>query len=856
MVKPVATVSVVPNLPEPLQRLHELAYNLRWAWHEETIALFRRLDRDLWETTGHNPVRMLGIIDQSRLEAACEDAAFMAHFHRVCNDFDEYMNPETTWFEHQHGAENLPRIAYFSMEFGITESLQNYSGGLGVLSGDHLKSASDLGVPLVGVGLLYQEGYFRQYLNSDGYQQELYPINDFANLPLTLQRDASGAPIMISVPLPGHELKAVIWKVQVGRVPLFLLDSNIPANAHEEDRNLTDRLYGGDRRTRIRQEILMGIGGIRALDALNLRPSICHMNEPHAAFLALERVRLFMKEHEVDFQQASAITSVSNIFTTHTPVPAGLERFGFDLIDEHFTDFYHSLGLTRDQFVDLGRENMGDYELFSMAVLALRFCGGANGVAKLHGDVSQHMWQWLYPGVPEREVPISAITNGIHIESWINNDMAQLLDRYLDPAWRTESWRAGIWEGIEHVPDNELWRTHERRRERLVAFARRRLRHQLQNRGAAQHEIELAEEVLNPDALTIGFARRFATYKRAALIFRDLDRLKRILTNPERPVQIIFAGKAHPHDTGGKELIRQIANIARDAQFRQNLVFLEDYDMNIARYLVQGVDVWLNTPRRPKEASGTSGMKVVYNGVLNCSILDGWWAEGYDPTVGWAIGNGEEYPEYEWDHQDYVESEALYNILEHDIIPLFYDRGRDTLPRDWVAKVKNGYRKLAPYFNTHRMVQEYTDQLYMPAAKRSAQLLEDQMEAGLSYAAWRKTLDSAWKNISIRNVDVSQKTVKVSSELEVDATVDLGVLKPEDVRVQLYYGALTPRGEIGAVGQAVDMHPNGANGSGEYRFTARVAYDTSGERGISVRVLPSHPCLPTPFVPGLIQWAD
>jgi starch phosphorylase len=856
MVKPVATVSVVPNLPEPLQRLHELAYNLRWAWHEETIALFRRLDRDLWEKTGHNPVWMLGIIEQSRLEMAGEDAAFMAHFRRVCDDFDAYMHPETTWFEQQHGKENLPRIAYFSMEFGITECLQNYSGGLGVLSGDHLKSASDLGIPLIGVGLLYQEGYFRQYLNSDGYQQELYPINDYANLPVTLQRDASGAPIQISVPLPGRQLKAVIWKVQVGRVPLYLLDSNIPENALEEDRNLTDRLYGGDRRTRIRQEILMGIGGIHALDALNLRPSICHMNEPHSAFLALERIRLFMNEHNVGFQQAAAITSVSNIFTTHTPVPAGLERFGFDLIDEHFTDYFRSLGLTRDQFVDLGRENMGDYELFSMAVLALRFCGGANAVAKLHGDVSQQMWQWLYPGVPNREVPISAITNGIHIESWISNDVAQLLDRYLDPGWRTNSWGEGIWEGIERVPDNELWRTHERRRERLVAFARSRLTAQLQNRGAAQHEIEGAEEVLNPDALTIGFARRFATYKRAALVFRDLDRLKAILTNAERPVQIIFAGKAHPHDTGGKELIRQIANIARDEAFRQSIVFLEDYDMNIARYLVQGVDVWLNTPRRPKEASGTSGMKVVYNGGLNCSILDGWWAEGYDPTVGWAVGSGEEYPEYEWDHQDYVESEALYNILEHDIIPLFYDRGRDTVPRDWIAKIKNGYRKLAPYFNTHRMVQEYTDHLYMPANDRSSQLLQNQMEAGLAYAAWRKKLESAWSSIHIRKVDVSQQTVKVSSELEVDATVDLGTLTPDDVHVQLYYGALTPRGEIGSVGEALDMQPNSSGERGEYHFTAKVAYDTSGERGISVRVLPSHPCLPTPFVPGLIQWAD
>jgi starch phosphorylase len=856
MIKPVATVSVVPSLPEPLKRLQELACNLRWAWDHETVALFRRLDRDLWEKTGHNPVWMLGMIDQSRLEAACEDGAFMAHFRRVCDNFDAYMHPQTTWFEQQYGKDNKPIIAYFSMEFGITESLQNYSGGLGVLSGDHLKSASDLGIPLVGVGLLYEEGYFRQYLNADGYQQELYPINDFANLPVSLQCDAEGNPIKISVPMPDHELKAVIWKVQVGRVPLYLLDSNIEDNAREEDRNLTDRLYGGDRRTRIRQEILMGIGGIRALDALGMRPSICHMNEPHAAFLALERIRLFMKEHKVNFQQAAAITSVSNIFTTHTPVPAGLERFGFDLIDEHFSDYLSSLGLTRDQFVDLGRENMGDYELFSMAVLALRMCGGANAVAKLHGEVSRQMWQWLYPGVPEREVPIISITNGIHVNSWIANDVAGLLDRYLDPAWRSEVWRTDIWAEIDSVPDNELWRTHERRRERLVAFARSRLRRQLQNRGAAQHEIARAEEVLIPEALTIGFSRRFATYKRATLLFRDPERLKRIINNPERPVQILFAGKAHPHDTGGKELIRHITNIAHDPEFRHRVVFLEDYDIHMARYLVQGVDVWLNTPRRPKEASGTSGMKVIYNGGLNCSILDGWWDEAYNPTVGWAIGSGEAYPEYEWDHQDYVESEALYNLLENAIVPLFYDRGRDTVPREWIAKIKNAYRSLAPYFNTHRMVQEYTSILYMPAWSRWKQLIGDKMEAGLAYAAWRKKVESSWNSINVSKVNVSETAVRVNTQLDVDATVALGQLTPDDVYVQLYYGPLDQRGHIGSVAEAVEMKSVSANGGGDYQFAAQVAYHTSGEQGISVRVLPKHPCLHTPFMPGLIKWAE
>jgi starch phosphorylase len=856
MIKPVARINVVPNLPEPLRRLQELAYNLRWAWDHETIALFRRLDRDLWESTNHNPVWMLGIISQERLEDACADPAFMATFRAVCESFDAYMAQNNTWYTTHYSDLQKPIMAYFSMEFGITECLQNYSGGLGVLSGDHLKSASDLGLPLVGVGLLYQEGYFQQYLNADGYQQELYPINNYSTLPVTLQRNTDGTPIKISVPMPGRDLYAQIWKVQIGRVPLFLLDSNVPENQLEEDRNLTDRLYGGDRRTRIRQEILVGIGGIRLLDALGWRPSICHMNEGHSAFLALERIRQMMVEQNLTFQQALEITAAGNIFTTHTPVPAGLERFGFDLIDEHFTNYYRSLGLTRDQFLDLGRENMGSYELFSMAVLALNTSAAANGVAKLHGVVSRKLWQWVYPEVPEQEIPVDAVTNGVHVQTWVSREMGTLLDRYLDPAWRDEEARADLWQGIDDVPDAELWRTHERRRERLVAFTRSRLKRQLVNRGAAQSEIESADEVLNPDALTIGFARRFATYKRATLLFRDLERLKRILNNADYPVQIIFAGKAHPHDTGGKELIRQIINVARDPALRHKIVFLENYDMNIARQLIQGVDVWLNTPQRPKEASGTSGMKVIYNGGLNCSVLDGWWAEGYNPDVGWAIGHGEEYPDSEWEHQNFIESEALYNILEQDIVPLFYERGRDGLPREWIAKMKHSMRTLAPYFNTQRMVQEYCERFYIPAHKNYLSLTGEHLDTGLSYAEWRSRMSANWKQVQIQDVNVSQKQIKVGSQVEVTARINLGALKPDDVCVQLYYGELNSRGEFGPDGQAINMSPADGGSNGQYTFKGMATYNTSGERGVSVRVLPNNPHLSNPFLPGLITWAS
>lgn len=857
MIKPVATINVVPNLPPQLSRMPELAYNLRWAWDQETIALFRRLDPDLWRATEHNPVWMLGLVSQERLKSAAEDPSFIAHLNRVCDSFDHYMSAENTWFDkHFNNIGQKPVIAYFSMEFGLAEALQNYSGGLGVLSGDHLKSASDLGIPLVGVGLLYQEGYFHQYLNADGYQQESYPINDYSNLPVTLQLDKDGQPIKISVPMPGRELYAVIWKVQVGRVPLYLLDTNIDDNLREEDRNLTDRLYGGDKRTRIRQEILMGIGGIRALEALGLHPSVCHMNEGHSAFLALERIRQLMNEYKMSFHEVKEIARASNIFTTHTPVPAGLERFGFDLIDEHFTEYYQSLGLSRDEFINLGRENMGDYDLFSMAVLAINLSSAANGVAQLHGVVSREMWRWMYPGVPIDEVPIGSVTNGIHVQTWISQEMSTLFDRYLDPSWREDEHRPEIWEAVDDIPDEELWRTHQRRRERLVAFARARLRAQYENRGLARREIEAASQVLNPEALTIGFARRFATYKRATLIFRDIPRLKRILNNPDQPVQIIIAGKAHPHDTGGKELIRQIIHMARDPELRDKIVFLENYDMNVARYLVQGVDVWLNNPRRPKEASGTSGMKVIYNGGLNCSILDGWWAEGYDPSVGWAIGNGEEYPEHEADHQDYVESEALYNVLEQDIIPLFYQRTRDGLPREWIAKVKNSMRQLAPFFNTDRMVQQYTERYYMPAHERTLEMTSDNLKNGRAYGAWRTRLQERWGEVRVESVQISDQNVLVGKEFTVEAVVHLGQLTPDDVRVQLYSGQLNSHREIGEEGgSAVDMQPDGGGGDGRYKFTARYTYHTSGERGLSVRVLPDHQLLPNSFQLGLITWA-
>jgi starch phosphorylase len=855
MIRPVTTVEVSPKLPPELKPLLDLAYNLRWSWDHESVELFRRLDSELWVRTNYNPVWMLGMVPQSTLDAAAKDTAFLTQLKRVQDGFNDYMNSTDTWYQRTYGKAEKPYIAYFSMEFGLTTALQTYSGGLGVLAGDHLKSASDLALPLTGVGMLYQEGYFQQYLNQDGYQQESYPINDYANLPIQPVMGSDGKRMVITVPLGKATLHAYVWKVAVGRVNLYLLDANHPSNPGDLY-NLTDRLYGGDRRTRIQQEILFGIGGIRMLEALGLRPEVIHMNEGHSAFSALERIRIFMKENPgVTFDEARNILATCSVYTIHTPVSAGLERFGYDLIDEYMGWLWQELGLTRDQFHDLGRERMGNYTLFSMPVMALKMSAATNAVSKLHGDVSQQMWQWLFPEVPETEVPIQSVTNGVHVKTWVSRDMASLFDRYLDPSWRTNAAQPDVWAEVDRIPDTEIWRVHERRRARLVAIARTRLRDQLIRRGMSQSEVESAEEVLNPEALTIGFARRFATYKRATLLFRDPVRLERILNNPERPLQFIFAGKAHPHDQPGKEFIRQVVKFASTPEFRHSVVFLENYDMNIAHYLVQGVDVWLNNPRRPQEASGTSGMKVIYNGGLNCSILDGWWAEAYTPEVGWAIGNGEEYSTEQEELQDYIESQALYNMLEKDLVPLFYDRGRDNLPRNWMVKVKASMKTLSPVFNTDRMVEEYANKYYLPSRERIEALVKDNLKEGKEYADWLIDVRKAWPSIKIEKVDTSADHVTVGEALKVEAWVNLGTLKPEDVYVQLYSGTLDSKGML-LNGNAVNMAPNGKPTGTTYHFEASLNYVTTGEQGISVRVLPKHTYLADPILTGLIHWAS
>ncbi|MDD3827013.1 MAG: alpha-glucan family phosphorylase [Anaerolineae bacterium] len=855
--RPSHTFRVVPCLPPRLERLRELAHNLWWTWNHEAIELFQRLEPDLWQSTGHNPVLMLGTIRQERLEQIVDDDGFMAHLDRVYGEFDRYMKSAATWYAKTHASADGACIAYFSAEFGLTESLGIYAGGLGILAGDHLKSASDLGLPLVGVGLLYQQGYFHQYLNPDGWQQELYPDNDFYNLPLNLERQLSGAPLTVEVEYPGRTVKAQVWRAQVGRVPLYLLDTNIEAN-RPEDRDLTDQLYGGDDDMRIRQEMMLGIGGIRALSALGIEPNVCHMNEGHSAFLALERIRVLMEECHLSFQEAREVATAGHVFTTHTPVPAGIDWFHPELVDRYFGHYYPRLGLSRDEFLGLGRLNPNDPNgYFCMAVLALRQANRSNGVSQLHAQVSREMWQEIWPGVPVAEVPILGITNGIHPRSWISRDMADLFSRYLGPRWVERPAEQEIWQRVARIPDEELWRTHERRRERLVAFARRRLAHQLQQRGTHPSEIQQAEQVLDPEALTIGFARRFATYKRGSLLFHDLERLARIVGDKDRPVQIIFAGKAHPRDNPGKELIRQIIHHARRPEFRNRIVFLEDYDMVVGRYLVQGVDVWLNTPRRPHEASGTSGMKATANGALNLSVLDGWWDEGYTPETGWAIGHGEDYEQDQAEYQDRVEADALYNLLEKEIVPLFYERGSDGLPRGWIARMKAAMRNHAGVFNTNRMVRDYTELCYLPSAERSQRMVGEDMQHAKALASWKEHVRKEWGNVRIERTWTEQagsQELQVGDQLQVLAEVYLGALKPTDVAVQLYYGPVDGEGII-VNGRTIPTLIAQSRGKGRFVFAGAITCQTSGRHGYALRIVPAHEDLGTAFEMGLVLWA-
>jgi starch phosphorylase len=847
--------TVVPRLPAALERLHDIAYNLWWSWSPVAHELFVRLDPDLWEAVRGNPIELLARIDQARLEALAGDDAFTSHLDSAWTTFQRYMQREG-WFSKTFPEAAGSRIAYFSMEYGLHECLPIYSGGLGVLAGDHLKTASDLGLPLVGVGLAYAEGYFRQALNADGWQGERYPINDWRSMPVLPVLDGTGKRLIIRVQYPHGVVFAQLWKVQVGRVPLLLLDANLEENA-PSDRSITGPLYGGDQEFRIRQEIMLGIGGVHALEAVGLSPTVCHMNEGHSAFLAVERIGRVMRERGVPFAVAAEANSAGNIFTTHTPVPAGNDAFDPTLVRRYLEPYRSALGIGEAELLGLGRVDPRDHTAtFSMPVLAMRAADHYNAVSELHGEVSRKMWHGLWPDLPIHEIPIDFITNGVHTPSWIAAEMGALFTRYLGPRWAEQLDDDELWQRAYEIPDAELWQVHVHRRHRLVQHARRWLRITAERQGLGPEELALADEVLDPQALTIGFARRFATYKRASLLFSDVERVKSLLGNHNRPVQLVFAGKAHPQDKGGKELIRSIVHASRDAGLRGHVVFVEDYDMRIARALVSGVDVWLNTPRRPLEASGTSGMKAAANGALGVSVLDGWFDEAWrdhGADIGWAIGRGEEYPDGSGDAR---EAELLYDVLEREVVPLFYTReGMGQLPRGWIKRMKHSIAKLVPTFNTARMVRQYTSRFYVPAIKLTHNLTDGDLAAARALTAWKDRVREAWHAVSIDEIRMESSTeVAVGEPMRVTVRLRLGALTPDDVAVELYHGPTHGAHEI-EKGRIVRMRAAGRVSDGEWKFEGEIPTSESGAHAFAARVVPYNEAMSHPYETSLIRWA-
>jgi starch phosphorylase len=848
----VTSFTVLPDTPEALDPLKEIAYNMWFSWNHEARELFMRLDQEYWEKSYQSPINMLCMLPLHRLQEAAQDQDFLAQVNGVYQNFQKYLNAKP-WFEKKFGKRKKPFIAYVSLEYGIDEGLPLYSGGLGILAGDHMKSASDLGIPLVGIGLLYRQGYFKQYLNADGWQMESYPENNRYRMPLSLERDAAGKPLLIDLSDVNIPAKFQVWRVDIGRIPLYLLDANIPSNAIEHQ-VITMQLYGGDRDLRIRQELLLGIGGLRALQALGLSPTVCHINEGHAAFLTLERIRQYMEAGGLSFQEAFEICWSSNVFTTHTPVPAGNERFNPSLMQKHLGGYVEKLGLSWNEFLAMGREDPANQgEEFCMTVLALKMCARSNGVSRLHGSVSRKMWKNLWPGLNQEDIPITSITNGIHGRSWVSHEQANLFQKHLGEAFIDEPLNVDSWKGIDTIPDTDLWELRDIRREKLVNFARKRLRVQFARRKLSPSEINIADEVLDPKALTIGFARRFATYKRAYLLLREPERLARILLDAKQPVQLIIAGKAHPADNAGKEMIRQIIHFTRDEKFRHKIVFLEDYDLTVARYMVQGVDVWLNTPRRPMEASGTSGMKAAANGVLNLSVLDGWWPEAYASGTGWPIGWGEEYDDH--DYQDAVEGHLLYDTLEREVMPLFYKRDAEGIPRAWVKNIKTTLKRLGFAFSSNRMVAEYTDRCYLNADRDCGNLKAREYTLAREMAGWRRKIRSNWGKIRVINLntDFGGEFLRTGDEVGIVAEINLGELSPDDVAIELYHGPVDDR-EVITSGLIEKMEVQGSsNGIHAYRGTMVCQY--AGRYGFALRVVPGHYALPHHLIPGLILWA-
>ena len=844
-------VTVVPQLPQRINKLSEIANNLWWSWNTEYLRLFEVMDPELWDVSEKNPVKFLKMISQEKIERAINDQEFLKKYDRVVENFENYMNSKNTWFTKNYPNNKNDLIAYFSAEYGLDEIVPIYSGGLGILSGDHLKSASDLGLPFVAVGLLYKNGYFHQRINSRGEQCSEYYNIDLYNLPILPVKDKIGDDVIIDIPLEDKTLYLKLWQINVGRIKLYLMDSDIEQNC-EEYRGITLRLYGGDKEMRIRQEIVLGMAGVKALKTLEYNPSVYHMNEGHSSFLTLELIKNIMEEKQISFEMAREIATVQTVFTTHTPVPAGNDIFDIALVEKYFDGYWDKLGITTEQFLKLGMPGDELEPGFNMGILALKIAGKKNGVSKLHGEVSRELFAEVWPNIAEDESPITHVTNGIHTCTWLAPNLKELFNEYLPPYWQDNIQVDSTWEKIDNIPDQKLWNAHIERKEKLIKLIKQNVTNRYVNSGIGYDQISEIVNKLNPKALTIGFARRFATYKRATLLFKDIARLTQILNDEKRPVQIVFAGKAHPADRDGQELIKTIHEISLLPQFKGKIFILENYNIGISRYLISGVDVWLNNPRRPMEASGTSGEKASVNGVVNFSVLDGWWCEGYNGVNGWTIGTNAQYDSYE--EQDKADSNSLYHTLENKIIPAYYNQDKDGISKEWMSFMKNSIKSTGGKYSTSRMVADYVNDLYMPLCNLKKEYF-DELQNVAEFTDWKKKIKNNWAKIQLlqdRNVDNAR--LVAGTQITVNCEAYLPNIDEENADIQVYFGQFLNNGTVRNV-YTMTMNKIAENKE-EHKYTYEATLDlkSGGNFGYTFRAMPRHKMLIDSENLDLVKW--
>ena len=846
-------ITVNPQLPKRIGKLSEIANNLWWSWNTEFLRLFKIIDRDLWETCEKNPVKFLKRVSQDRLEAVVENTDFLREYDRLAKEFDDYITSKNTWFSNKYPENKKDLIAYFSAEYGLDQTIPIYSGGLGILSGDHLKSASDLGIPLVAVGLLYKNGYFHQKINGNGEQETEYNNIELSNLPINPVKDENGEELKIYVKFEKRKVYLKVWQINVGRIKLYLLDSDIDENI-PKDREVTLHLYGGDQEMRIKQEIILGMGGTNLLTrALGLNPTVYHMNEGHSAFLILELIKNIIKEKKVSFEVAKDIASSKTVFTTHTPVPAGNDIFPIGLVEKYFKEFWPRLGLDREEFLKLGMKPCTELEPgFNMGIFALKVAGKKNGVSKLHGAVSRELFGDVWPEIAANESPITYVTNGIHTCSWLAPSLKELYNKYLIPYWQDNIYKDEVWENINNIPNQELWGIHQKRKQKLFDIVKENTTNRLRKSGYSYEEINEITSKLNPNALTIGFARRFATYKRATLIFKDLERITQILNNADRPVQLIFAGKAHPADKEGQDLIKRIHEISMMPQFKGKIFLLENYNIAMSRYLVSGVDVWLNNPRRPMEASGTSGQKASVNGVINFSVLDGWWAEGYNQENGWTIGTNAEFTSYE--EQDIADSQSMYRTLEEKIIPTYYEKDENGISEKWMKIMKNSITSTGGKYSTSRMLVDYTNKLYIPLCNLTKKYYEN-IDNVAEFNLWKKNLYTNWKDIKItQKNNLNNISMDAGNNIDVKCEVQLPNIDVSNVMAQCYYGKILDNGIVENV-SIIPMKLSSKNEENKtYEYTAKIELKTGGNYGYTFRVMPKHEMLLDSENLNLVKW--